>query len=453
MPDEKIKKLYSKPTSLLLLIISIIFLVEFILMAWIFAGSALPAVELALIDATVLSALIIPALYGLCFLPLHKYVSSLKTADHKISQLNYAIQKSQELGQVGTWTLDLVANELIWTDEVYRIFGVPIGRRLSYDDFLGRVHPKDRNFVEQQWQAALEGAPYDIKHRLLIDGKVKWVREKAEMVFDDGGKIIRGVGFVQDITLFEELKEKAIRAGQMATVGEISTMIAHEVNNPLSGVIGYAQVFSNRACEDCRDKELLDRIVKEGERISKIVGGLLSFTHNRVEDKKPHDLHPIIVDALSLIKSQLTRREINLEIDFAENLPRVVCIPQQIEQVVLNVIRNAYQALLSSPIENGNQGLICIRSNLVVLNNREYVQVSIANNGPNIPESLLSRITEPFFTTKPPGIGTGLGLSISNDILKDHDGYFDIKSPPGEHTEMILGLPVAPIEQPAVPSV
>ena len=171
---------------------------------------------------------------------------------------------------------------------------------------------------------------YDIKHRLLIDGKVKWVREKAEMVFDDGGKIIRGVGFVQDITLFEELKEKAIRAGQMATVGEISTMIAHEVNNPLSGVIGYAQVFSNRACEDCRDKELLDRIVKEGERISKIVGGLLSFTHNRVEDKKPHDLHPIIVDPLSLIKSQLTRREINLEIDFAENLPRVVCIPQQI---------------------------------------------------------------------------------------------------------------------------
>jgi PAS domain S-box-containing protein len=110
------------------------------------------------------------------------------------------LQKAQEIGKIGTWELNIPENELLWTDENYRIFGLPLGTALTYETFLGCVHPDDREYVDTEWKASFTGKPYDIEHRLLIDGKVTWVREKAELTFDEKGECIRGIGFTQDIT-------------------------------------------------------------------------------------------------------------------------------------------------------------------------------------------------------------------------------------------------------------
>ena len=108
---------------------------------------------------------------------------------------------------MGSWELNIPENKLLWTDENYRIFGLPIGTELTYETFLGCVHPDDREYVDTEWKASFSGKPYDIEHRLLLDGKVKWVREKAELTFDEKGECVRGVGFTQDITERKQAEE------------------------------------------------------------------------------------------------------------------------------------------------------------------------------------------------------------------------------------------------------
>jgi PAS domain S-box-containing protein len=120
------------------------------------------------------------------------------------------LEKAQEVGSIGTWELDTKKNELLWTDENYRIFGLPIGTKLTYEMFLDCIHPDDREYVDREWKAAFDNKSYDIEHRLLVDGKIKWVREKAELEFNDKDECIRGIGVTQDITDRKQAEEALI---------------------------------------------------------------------------------------------------------------------------------------------------------------------------------------------------------------------------------------------------
>ena len=135
-------------------------------------------------------------------------VTERKQAQKDLSIQRDYLAKAQEMGKIGTWDLDIEQNKLLWTDQNYRIFGLPIGPDLTYEIFLNCVHPDDRDDVDRKWKAALEGAPYDIEHRLIVDGHVKWVREKAEVGFDENGNSVRGIGFTQDVTERKQAEEQ-----------------------------------------------------------------------------------------------------------------------------------------------------------------------------------------------------------------------------------------------------
>ncbi len=137
-------------------------------------------------------------------------ITERKHAEEKIKRHQHYFERAQEMGAVGTWELDIVKNILIWTDQNYRNFGVPIGTPLTYEIFLNCIHPDDREYVNSEWVAAIKGKPYDIEHRIIIDGKVKWVREKADITFNKEGTGIYAIGFTQDITESRHFKEQLI---------------------------------------------------------------------------------------------------------------------------------------------------------------------------------------------------------------------------------------------------
>jgi PAS domain S-box-containing protein len=137
-------------------------------------------------------------------------ITERKKAEEALKQSEAQLKRAQEVAHVGSWFLDLKADKLIWSDETYRIFGVPIGRPLKEEDFLSIVHPDDFSYVGQSWTAALHGEPYDIEHRIVVAGKVKWVHEKAELEFDAEGKPLLGIGVVQDITEYKQA-ERALK--------------------------------------------------------------------------------------------------------------------------------------------------------------------------------------------------------------------------------------------------
>ena len=133
-----------------------------------------------------------------------KDINERKKAEENLLKKQYYLTKAQELGKIGTWELDIQKNILIWTEENYKIFGVPLETELTYEYFLDCIHPDDRDFVHEKWTAALNNEQYDITHRIIVNDKVTWVREKANIEFDPDGKAITAVGFTQDIT---ELKQ------------------------------------------------------------------------------------------------------------------------------------------------------------------------------------------------------------------------------------------------------
>jgi PAS domain S-box-containing protein len=127
-------------------------------------------------------------------------VTEQKEAEHALRQSREDLARAQEVGQIGWWRLDTVRNVLVWSDELHRIFGVPKGTPMTYETFMETVHPDDRGYVDTKWQAGLRGEGYNIEHRIVVDGRVKWVREKAYLERDDAGQVVGGFGIAQDIT-------------------------------------------------------------------------------------------------------------------------------------------------------------------------------------------------------------------------------------------------------------
>lgn len=139
-------------------------------------------------------------------------ITERKKAEETILKNQYYLTKAQEIGSIGTWELDIIKNKLIWTAQNYRNFGVPEGTALNYELFLECVHPEDRDFVNEKWNEAIKGNPYDIEHRLLVDGEIRWLREKADITFDDDGNAIKAIGVTQNITERKQAEIKLINS-------------------------------------------------------------------------------------------------------------------------------------------------------------------------------------------------------------------------------------------------
>lgn len=139
-------------------------------------------------------------------------ITEQKLAEKQIEKQQYYLSKAQEIGHIGTWELDFVDNTLIWTDEVYKIFNVPLDSELSHEIFLQHVYPDDREYVHREWCAAMRGKPYDIEYRFEIDGDIKWAREKAEFTFDLNGEAVSAIGFTQDISRRKKFEEELVES-------------------------------------------------------------------------------------------------------------------------------------------------------------------------------------------------------------------------------------------------
>ena len=146
-------------------------------------------------------------------------VTERKRSEEALRQSREDFARAQQVGQIGWWRLDTMKNVLSWSDETYRIFGLPKRSPLTYETFLEAVHPDDREFVDARWKAAIKGEPYDIEHRIVVSGQVKWVREKAFLEYDDKGGLIGGFGVAQDIT---ERKRGEEAVSQQARLIELS---------------------------------------------------------------------------------------------------------------------------------------------------------------------------------------------------------------------------------------
>src|ERR1700692_3321062 len=213
---------------------------------------------------------------------------------------------------------------------------------------------------------------------------------------------------------YEDLRrtqEQLLQSEKMAAVGQLISGVAHELNNPLTAILGYAQLLEGAGL-DPRSADYVRKLFKQAQRTHRVVQNLISFARQRKPQKQEVDLRKVLEESLTLREYDLKVNNVSLEREIPDDLPSVVADPHQLEQVFLNVINNALDAM----VEGSGSGVLKIR----VFKKDSYVCIEFDDNGPGLKDP--SRIFDPFYTTKSVGKGTGLGLSICYGIVKEHGG-------------------------------
>lgn len=262
-------------------------------------------------------------------------------------------------------------------------------------------------------------------------------------LLEENGEINATLLLARNLTEEEVVRAEAVRVAQLAALGELASGVAHEINNPINGIINYAQIILDDP-QDSEAAENLCNIIDEGKRIAAIVSNLLDFARRREEDLAESHIEKIVSNSLQLVSHLLKKDGINCTVKIAESLPPLLCNDQQLQQVTLNVISNARYALNSKYPLPCPEKRLEIRGELHDKDGGPYIRLTFTDHGIGIAPEIQNRLFDPFFSTKPKGEGTGLGLSISHGLVKDHGGHIRVQSKIGKWTKFIIDLPVQP---------
>jgi PAS domain S-box-containing protein len=261
--------------------------------------------------------------------------------------------------------------------------------------------------------------------------------ERFSRTITDHGRTVGWLEIYSDVTERRQIQSKMLQTEKLAALGKVVAGIAHELNNPLTGIMGNAQLLLARALHPAALAEAR-RVYQESERARRIVKNLLYFARENRPERSIVDLNEIVERTAALRSYESKIKNVQVRMNLASGLPRTMADPHQLQQVVLNLLINAEQAVF----EGRGQGSVRIRTWSEQRENGPHIFLEVADDGPGIPSEIAPRIFDPFFTTKAPDIGTGLGLSIVYGIIRQHDGEVSFDSQSDAGAKFVVDLPV-----------
>ncbi|PKM69881.1 MAG: hypothetical protein CVU94_01755 [Firmicutes bacterium HGW-Firmicutes-19] len=243
-----------------------------------------------------------------------------------------------------------------------------------------------------------------------------------------------------------EMEHKIHQQQRLESIGTLAGGVAHEINNPINGIMNFAQLIKEDCNENSDVRLYSDMIIAESERISSIVKNLLHFSRYDKVIQSFSNIDDIIYNTISLVNVTFKKDQINIQLNLSDNLPKIRCRSQQIQQVFMNLLTNGRDALNEKFPDFDEEKKIDVHVYPITIHQKEWVVLSVKDHGNGIHPSIINRIFEPFFSTKPKDKGTGLGLSISFGIVKDHHGKIEVESEAGNYSCFNVYLPVDPQE-------
>jgi two-component system sensor kinase FixL len=394
----------------------------------------------ALVNAGVINS---PYVVGLSFMPILLAMSYELSCDLVHSaQLSDQLQESEaELqiskqrmrvaarsGKLRMWEWDIVRDEIWSTDDGQSLYGISEPQKISFERFLNTLYKEDREQVRLAVEKSLirGNGHYESEFRITMpDGRIHWFNSRGRIEFSGGDQPLRMLGVTIDITrrkqaelAVQQQRNELTHLSRVTTLGELSGSLAHELNQPLAAILSNAQAAQRFLARDNANlaeiQDILKDIVNEDKRAVEVIQRLRLLLKKGEVQHLPVNLNNVVEEVLKIISSDLVNHNINVDIDLAEKLPAVIGDRVQLQQVLLNLIMNACEAMSHTHADNRK---LFVRTEQ---NDMDTVQVSIGDQGPGIPFERLGRIFEPFFTTKLQGMG--LGLPICRTIVTAHGG-------------------------------
>ena len=374
-------------------------------------------------------------------------VTELLNKERALREFEERVVLAAQAAHLGVWEMDTTTYELWMSDGARTLFQFDSETPLDHAAFQDRVHPEDRALRDSAVKRAIEtGGGYEIEYRVLLpDGTQRWIGGRARCVAGDNRKGARLIGVSIDITPRKLAEAEALRQrdelshlSRVALMGEMSASIAHELNQPLAGILSNAaagQRFIDRGNVDQREiLELLGDIIADGRRASDIVRGIRGMVKKEQVARRSVNLNEVVVDAVRMISHDALLRSCQVETSLDSNLRTVEADPVQLQQVLLNLVINAFDAMRDTPISR-RKVVIATQSN-----GDGTVCVIVRDYGAGISEEMRDRVFDPFFTTKNEGLG--MGLAIARSILESHGGTIAGKNADGAGAQFEFVLPV-----------
>lgn len=311
------------------------------------------------------------------------------------------------------------------------------------------IHADHRDFVRRGIEQAVRwNEPYQLSYRIIRpSGEDRWVWEKGRLVWSADGEAMAIEGFIADITerraaeeRVTELQSRLMGASRLMLMGELATGIAHEVKQPLAAIRIYAEGLAEQIRADAADGRdlapILDRIVDQNRKAQAVIDRILAFVRRSTPQMADLDVNQSVRDAVKLFEVEAGKADVRLNLGLAADVPAVTGDAVQIQQVIINLLRNGLDAVTEAGVPGGELRVETAKAE------DGGVNVTVRDNGPGISEAVRARAFIPFFTTKPDGFG--LGLTICSKVVEDHGGRLSIDAPAGGGTVVRFGLPARP---------
>jgi PAS domain S-box-containing protein len=358
------------------------------------------------------------------------------------------LRQAAAAGNLALWEWDIGTDHIWISDEGRKLYGVDPHEKLDFKRFGATLHPDDREAVAQAVEKAIAGPdPYEVKHRVLLpDGKVGWIAAGGRVERDPGGRatMLRGVSL--DITDRQRAEQESARQqrelahlSRVSILGELSGTLAHELNQPLTAILGNAQVGSGSLRAPSPDlvemAAILDDIAHDAKRAGGIIHGMRAmFKKDTAPDPQPVDVNEAATQVLHLLHSEIVARKVRLETRLEPGLPQVSAGRVEIQQVLINLIMNGLDAMKGQPGER--------RLEITTCGMEHRIRVTVRDHGPGVPADMMERLFEPFVSTKQNGLG--LGLAISRNIIQRFHGELRAENHPEGGAVFECFLPVIP---------
>jgi len=377
---------------------------------------------------------------GVCLVSVD--VTRLHLRDLALRRSEEELRVAVEATGIGLWSWTPATNAVHWYPRTHEVYGRarPVDL-MDYIDVL--VHPDDRELVRANAASSIAGGPFSGPiHRIVReDGGIRWILSRGFTELDDNGHPARMIGGSLDVTQQHELEEQLRHAQRLDAVGHLSAGVAHNFNNMLTVVVGTLEVLARRIAGD--NRSLVDAALASALRGAEMVRQLMTFTGQRTQlDRRPHHVGPVIDQVVAMCRNTFDRH-IGLSCVIAADLPAIHCTPSEIEQVVMNLLVNARDAVTDGG--RSAQNITITVDTFAAPRGAETrgLRITITDDGIGMTEDVARRAFDPFFSTKEVGRGTGLGLTTSYAIVRELGGTMTCTSTPGAGTSLVVCLPGA----------
>ncbi|MBA3455088.1 MAG: PAS domain-containing protein [Deltaproteobacteria bacterium] len=382
---------------------------------------------------TVVTPLADPSgLRGACLVSVD--VTRLHSRDLALRRSEEELRVAIEATGIGLWSWTPATNAVHWYPRTHEVYGR--AKPVDLMDYIdGLAHPDDRDMLRANMASSIAGGPFSGPiHRIITDdGSIRWILSRGRTELDANGRPARMIGGSLDVTQQHELEERLRHAQRLDAVGHLTAGIAHNFNNMLTVMVCTLEVLAKRMPGS--ERSLIDGALDTALSSAEMVRQLLTFTgHRAPADRRPRDIRLAVEQVVTMCRNTFAR-QIDLVCTIAPGLPWVRCTPNEIEQVLMNLLVNARDAVT----ERGHTTPVI--SITVDAHDASSLEITITDDGIGMTEDIARRAFDPFFSTKVVGGGTGLGLATSYAIVRELAGTFTCTSTPGAGTTMKVCLP------------